>query len=73
MKLERGSYSCVKPGCNYVVHVNCVLEDTDLYDVIEHEELGAATQSSIIRVIEENEDGTFQPSRSLLGVSRGGS
>ncbi|KAL4311680.1 hypothetical protein GQ457_01G044670 [Hibiscus cannabinus] len=61
VKVERGSYSCVKSGCNYVVHVNCALEDKDLYEVIEQEsqceELCAATQSSIIRVIEVNEDG----------------
>ncbi|KAE8688358.1 hypothetical protein F3Y22_tig00110987pilonHSYRG00008 [Hibiscus syriacus] len=61
MKLECGSYSCVKPGCNYVVHVNCALEDSNLYEVIEEycrcEELNADTQSSITRVIEVNEDG----------------
>ncbi|KAK8293775.1 hypothetical protein V6Z12_D06G211600 [Gossypium hirsutum] len=37
VRLERGSYSCGKLGCNYVVHVNCVLEDRRLYEVIEDE------------------------------------
>ncbi|MBA0811402.1 hypothetical protein Gohar_003302, partial [Gossypium harknessii] len=32
---------CGKPGCNYVVHVNCVLEDDDLYKV---NEAGEATK-----------------------------
>ncbi|MBA0811401.1 hypothetical protein Gohar_003302 [Gossypium harknessii] len=41
VKLDRGSYSCGKPGCNYVVHVNCVLEDDDLYKV---NEAGEATK-----------------------------
>ncbi|XP_039016468.1 uncharacterized protein LOC120147082 [Hibiscus syriacus] len=61
VKVERGSYSCVVPSCNYEVHVNCALEDKRLYEVIEEEcrceELNAATRSSITRVIEENEDG----------------
>ncbi|GMJ14205.1 hypothetical protein like AT5G22355 [Hibiscus trionum] len=62
VKVERGSYSCVKAaGCNYLVHVNCALEDKKLYDVIEQEsqceEICAATQPSIIRVIERNEAG----------------
>ncbi|KAK8350299.1 hypothetical protein V6Z12_A06G199400 [Gossypium hirsutum] len=35
VKLKRGSYSCGKLSCNYVVHVNCVLEDGYLYE-IEH-------------------------------------
>ncbi|KAE8655417.1 elongation factor 1-alpha-like [Hibiscus syriacus] len=52
----------VKParGCNYVVHVNCALDNSYLYDTIEEEsqceELNAATQSSITRVIEVNEE-----------------
>ncbi|KAG8490281.1 hypothetical protein CXB51_016008 [Gossypium anomalum] len=49
-----------KPGCNYVVHVNCVLEDDELYKVIEEEKqceelYEKSMQSSIIRVIEMNE------------------
>ncbi|KAK5826597.1 hypothetical protein PVK06_021523 [Gossypium arboreum] len=57
VKLDRGSYSCGKPGCNYVAHVNCVLENKDLYKVIEEEkqceELDEKSmQSPIIRVIE---------------------
>ncbi|KAE8708990.1 hypothetical protein F3Y22_tig00110332pilonHSYRG00681 [Hibiscus syriacus] len=60
-EVERGSYSCVKAGCNYVVHVKCALADKDLYDVIEEEcqcqKLNAATQSSITHVIGVNEDG----------------
>ncbi|KAG4196469.1 hypothetical protein ERO13_A06G171300v2 [Gossypium hirsutum] len=60
VKLDRGSYSCRKPGCNYVVHVNCVLEDDDLYKVIEEEKqweelYEKSMQSSIIHVIEVNE------------------
>ncbi|XP_012448899.2 uncharacterized protein LOC105772121 [Gossypium raimondii] len=59
VKLDRRSYSCRKPGCNYVVHVNCVLEDERLYDVIEEEKqweelYKKSMQSSIIRVIEVN-------------------
>ncbi|XP_052886008.1 uncharacterized protein LOC108484974 isoform X2 [Gossypium arboreum] len=62
VKLDRGSYSCGKPDCNYVVHVNCVLENEKLYEVIEdekqYEELyEKSMQSSIIRVIEVNEVG----------------
>ncbi|TYH68032.1 hypothetical protein ES332_D06G230600v1 [Gossypium tomentosum] len=62
VKLDRGSYSCRKPGCNYVVHVNCVLEDERLYKVIEDEKQceeleEKSMQSSIIRVIEVNEAG----------------
>nr|XP_012466125.1 unnamed protein product [Gossypium raimondii] len=62
VRLERGSYSCGKLGCNYVVHVNCVLENQWLYKVIEdekqYEELKEKSmQSSIIRVIEVNEAG----------------
>ncbi|TYH14334.1 hypothetical protein ES288_A06G212000v1 [Gossypium darwinii] len=62
VKLDRGSYSCGKPGCNYVVHVNCVLENKDLYKVIEEEKqceelYEKSMQSSIIRVIEVNEAG----------------
>ncbi|TYI78444.1 hypothetical protein E1A91_D06G212300v1 [Gossypium mustelinum] len=62
VKLDRGSYSCGKPGCNYIVHVNCVLEDDHLYKVIEEgkqceEPYKKSMQSSIIRVIEVNEAG----------------
>ncbi|XP_052488053.1 uncharacterized protein LOC128041774 [Gossypium raimondii] len=62
VKLDRGSYSCRKPGCNYVVYVNCVLEDYTLYEVIEDEKQfeeleEKSIQSSIIRVIEVNEAG----------------
>nr|KJB67783.1 hypothetical protein B456_010G210400 [Gossypium raimondii] len=62
VKLDRGSYSCRKPGCNYVVHVNCALEDEMLYEVIEEEKQceeleEKSMQSSIIRVIEVNEAG----------------
>ncbi|TYH67935.1 hypothetical protein ES332_D06G224000v1 [Gossypium tomentosum] len=62
VRLERGSYSCVKQGCNYVVHVNCVLEDEELYELIEDEKQceeleEKSMQSSIIRVIEVNEAG----------------
>ncbi|MFQ6644096.1 hypothetical protein Gotur_017717, partial [Gossypium turneri] len=32
VRLERGSYSCGKLGCNYVVHVNCVLQYDKLYE-----------------------------------------
>ncbi|MBA0627278.1 hypothetical protein Godav_004808, partial [Gossypium davidsonii] len=60
--LDRGSYSCGKPGCNYVVHVNCVLEDNDLYKVIDDEKqweelYEKSMQSSIISVIKVNEAG----------------
>ncbi|TYH67962.1 hypothetical protein ES332_D06G226000v1 [Gossypium tomentosum] len=62
VKLDRGSYSCRRPGCNYVVHVNCVLEDARLYKVIEDEKQceeleEKSMQSSIIRIIEVNEAG----------------
>ncbi|KAH1055038.1 hypothetical protein J1N35_033103 [Gossypium stocksii] len=59
VKLDRGSYSCKKPYCNYVVHVNCVLEDDNLYKVIEEEKQCEefSEKSSIIRVIEVNEAG----------------
>ncbi|KAL1166499.1 hypothetical protein V6Z11_A06G200400 [Gossypium hirsutum] len=62
VNLDHGSYSCRKPGCNYVVHVNCVLEDDDLYKVIEDEKqweelYEKSIQSSIISVIEVNEAG----------------
>ncbi|MBA0662902.1 hypothetical protein Goklo_006968 [Gossypium klotzschianum] len=61
-KLDRGSYSCGKPGCNYIVHVNCVLEDNDLYKVIDDEKqweelYEKSMQSSIISVIKVNEAG----------------
>ncbi|MFQ6654136.1 hypothetical protein Gotur_025230 [Gossypium turneri] len=59
---NEGSYSLRKPGCNYVVHVNCVLEDKRLYKVIEEEKQceeleEKSMQSFIIRVIEVNEAG----------------
>ncbi|TYI78482.1 hypothetical protein E1A91_D06G215400v1 [Gossypium mustelinum] len=62
VRLDRGSYSCGKLGCNYVVHVNCVLEEEWLYEVIEEEKQceeleKKSMQSSIIRVIEVNEAG----------------
>ncbi|XP_052487882.1 uncharacterized protein LOC105784731 [Gossypium raimondii] len=62
VRLEHRSYSCGKLGCNYVVHVNCVLEDDKLYEVIEDEKqceelYEKSMQSSIIRVIEVNEAG----------------
>ncbi|KAK8293773.1 hypothetical protein V6Z11_D06G211800 [Gossypium hirsutum] len=62
VRVDRGSYSCGKLGCNYVVHVNCVLEDRRLYKVIEDEKQceeleEKSMQSSIIRVIEVNEAG----------------
>ncbi|MFQ6644095.1 hypothetical protein Gotur_017717 [Gossypium turneri] len=62
VRLERGSYSCGKLGCNYVVHVNCVLQYDKLYEVIEDEKQceeleEKSMQSSIIRVIEVNESG----------------
>ncbi|KAK5826558.1 hypothetical protein PVK06_021482 [Gossypium arboreum] len=62
VNLDHGSYSCRKLGCNYVVHVNCVLEDDDLYKVIEDEKqweelYEKSIQSSIISVIEVNEAG----------------
>ncbi|XP_039016466.1 uncharacterized protein LOC120147079 [Hibiscus syriacus] len=61
VKVEHGSYSCVVPSCNYEVHVNCALDDKIFYELIEEEcrceELNAAKQSSITRVIEVNEDG----------------
>ncbi|KAL1096222.1 hypothetical protein V6Z11_D06G209100 [Gossypium hirsutum] len=62
VRLECGSYSCRKPGCNYIVHVNCVLEDKRLYKVIEEEKQceeleEKSMQSSIIRIIEVNEAG----------------
>ncbi|TYH14302.1 hypothetical protein ES288_A06G209100v1 [Gossypium darwinii] len=62
VKLNRGSYSCVKQGCSYVVYVNCVLEDKNLYKVIEEEKqceelYEKPMQSSIIHVIEVNKLG----------------
>ncbi|XP_039060940.1 uncharacterized protein LOC120205067 [Hibiscus syriacus] len=65
VKLDRGSYSCVKSGCKYIVHVNCALEDDRFYEVVEREsqceELygssAESTQSSITRVVEVSEDG----------------
>ncbi|XP_039060942.1 uncharacterized protein LOC120205069 [Hibiscus syriacus] len=65
VNLECGSYSCVKSGCNYIVHVNCALEDDRFYEVVEREsqceELygssAKSTQSSITRVVEVSEDG----------------
>ncbi|XP_016747524.2 uncharacterized protein [Gossypium hirsutum] len=62
VRLERGSYSCGKQGCNYIVHVNCVLENDKLYKVIKEEKqceefYEKSMQSSIIHVIEVNEAG----------------
>ncbi|KAE8723654.1 hypothetical protein F3Y22_tig00012104pilonHSYRG00057 [Hibiscus syriacus] len=65
VKFERGSYSCVKSGCSYIVHVNCALEDYRFYEVVEREsrceELygssSKSTQPSITRVVEVSEDG----------------
>ncbi|MBA0753997.1 hypothetical protein Gogos_021676, partial [Gossypium gossypioides] len=62
VRLERGSYSCGKLGCKYVVHVNCVLENRTLYRVIKDEKQceeleEKSMQSSTIRVIEVNEVG----------------
>ncbi|XP_052488198.1 uncharacterized protein LOC105772128 [Gossypium raimondii] len=62
VRLDCGSYSCGKLGCNYVVHVNCVLEEEWLYEVMEEEKQceeleKKSMQSSIIRVIEVNEAG----------------
>ncbi|XP_039020087.1 uncharacterized protein LOC120151805 [Hibiscus syriacus] len=65
VKVERGSYSCVKSGCSYIVHVNCALEDDRFYEVVKREsqceELYGSSakslQSSINRVVEESEDG----------------
>ncbi|XP_052488057.1 uncharacterized protein LOC105772127 [Gossypium raimondii] len=60
VKLDRGSYSCRKSGCNYVVHVNCVLENKSFYEVIEDEKQCAELEEKSmqsIRVIEVNEAG----------------
>ncbi|XVF81597.1 hypothetical protein PTKIN_Ptkin15bG0167900 [Pterospermum kingtungense] len=37
VNMEHGSYICSKPECNFVVHVNCAIENRNLYDVIELE------------------------------------
>ncbi|KAE8714797.1 hypothetical protein F3Y22_tig00110187pilonHSYRG00052 [Hibiscus syriacus] len=65
VKLEGRSYSCVKAGCNYIVHVNCALEDYRFYEVVERESqceelYGSSSKymlSSINRVIEVSEEG----------------
>ena len=35
MNMEHGNYYCSKPDCNFVVHVNCAIENIRLYGVIE--------------------------------------
>ncbi|KAE8723661.1 hypothetical protein F3Y22_tig00012104pilonHSYRG00078 [Hibiscus syriacus] len=77
LNLERGSYSCMKSGCNYIVHVNCALEDERFYVVVEREsqceELygssAESTQSSITRVVEMEEETDRRCDGCMLPVS----
>ncbi|XVF54902.1 hypothetical protein PTKIN_Ptkin05aG0217800 [Pterospermum kingtungense] len=64
VKAEYGSYSCMKEGCNFVVHVNCAIGNKDLYQVIHLEnqneladENSEIEESSITCVMERNECG----------------
>ncbi|XP_039036342.1 uncharacterized protein LOC120173151 [Hibiscus syriacus] len=60
VKKEYGCYGCSKEGCNFVVHVKCVLEDDSLYTIIDQENGDrddATDSSSSIRVIKVNELG----------------
>ncbi|XVF54848.1 hypothetical protein PTKIN_Ptkin05aG0214100 [Pterospermum kingtungense] len=64
VKAEYGSYSCIKEGCNFVVHVNCAIGNKYLYQVIHPEyqnelaeENSEIEESSITCVMERNECG----------------
>ncbi|PPS07300.1 hypothetical protein GOBAR_AA13334 [Gossypium barbadense] len=75
VKLDRGSYSCGKTGCNYVVHVNCVLEDDRLYEVIEEEKqceelYEKSIQSSITHVIETHWFRQWQATHNFEGFKQ---
>ncbi|XVF83024.1 hypothetical protein PTKIN_Ptkin16aG0099300 [Pterospermum kingtungense] len=62
VKAEYGSYQCLKKDCNYTAHVNCSIENDDLYYTVtfdrekQVEEPDEAMGSSI-RVIKKNEHG----------------
>ncbi|OMP04191.1 C1-like protein [Corchorus olitorius] len=62
VKTEHGSYSCLKQDCDYVIHVKCVTLDTDIYEVIDPNEIedllkDEPVESCITCVIERNESG----------------
>ncbi|XVF54929.1 hypothetical protein PTKIN_Ptkin05aG0220100 [Pterospermum kingtungense] len=64
VKAQYGSYSCMKEGCNFVVHVNCAIGNKYLYQVIDPEnqkeladENSEIEESSITCVMERNECG----------------
>ncbi|XP_022747526.1 uncharacterized protein LOC111297160 [Durio zibethinus] len=61
MKREYGCYCCLKEDCNYIIHVNCAVEDKDLYYMVDSENqdepIENFIESSITCVIEVNECG----------------
>ncbi|XVF83026.1 hypothetical protein PTKIN_Ptkin16aG0099500 [Pterospermum kingtungense] len=63
VKTRYGCYYCLKHDCNYIVHVNCAIEDDYLYRIIDPEnedEAGESSdfmESSITRILEKNELG----------------
>ncbi|XP_022748041.1 uncharacterized protein LOC111297656 [Durio zibethinus] len=63
VKTRHGSYYCLKHDFNYIVHVNCATEDDDWYYIIDPEnqdeagENSEVIESSITRIVEENECG----------------
>ncbi|XWS08033.1 hypothetical protein CRYUN_Cryun41cG0042300 [Craigia yunnanensis] len=61
VKREYGCYCCLKKDCNYVVHVNCAIEDKNLYYIVDSknqdEPIEKSIESSITCVFEVNEYG----------------
>ncbi|XVF83094.1 hypothetical protein PTKIN_Ptkin16aG0105100 [Pterospermum kingtungense] len=62
VKAEYGCYSCLKQDCNYVVHVNCAIEDKSLFHAIDqdeatNEENSKSVESSITDIMEVNKHG----------------
>ncbi|KAE8709724.1 hypothetical protein F3Y22_tig00110328pilonHSYRG00233 [Hibiscus syriacus] len=61
VKMEYGCYCCLREDCNYFAHVNCATEDTDLYYIVDSENLDKLDEepieSAITCVIEWNENG----------------
>ncbi|XP_039047310.1 uncharacterized protein LOC120187737 [Hibiscus syriacus] len=62
VNIEHGSYYCSRPGCDFVIHVECSIKTRGLYGVVEVENpdefkesdsLSEESTSSIIRVIKE--------------------
>ncbi|KAL4377788.1 hypothetical protein GQ457_02G040390 [Hibiscus cannabinus] len=77
VNIEHGSYSCSRPRCDFVIHVQCSIREKYLYNVVEVEnpdELEETDQlyepkSCIIRVIKEIKVGDDIIARKIEHVS----